>query len=647
MYLLKNILIILAVFFYNNSGIYSQISKNVKKEVNISQLENKSRTGIFNPVTSNLINNYDIKYHRCEWQINPAINYIKGSVTTYFTPSAPNFNKIQFDLSHTLIVDSIKYHHLLLPFNLLPIDVLEVNLPATISPNSLDSISVYYQGAPVATGNGSFTCSTHNGTPIMWTLSEPFGARDWWPCKQSLNDKVDSLDIIVTVPKGNRVASNGVLIAETNLGANEVFHWKTKYPIAAYLIGIAVTNYVQYSNHVPLKNNDSLQVLNYVYPEHLSDASKQTKDIVGIIKLYDSLLIPYPFAKEKYGHAQFGWGGGMEHQTMSFMSGFSYGLMAHECAHQWFGDYITCGSWEDIWLNEGFATYFEGLTVEHYFPKDWLRWKETKINNITSLPDGSVRVDDTLSRERIFYGRLTYDKGAFLLNMLRWKLGDSAFFNSLKSYLSDVALAKGYAKTPDLIRHLELISGMSLQIFFNQWYYNQGYPSYHLTYSQSEREVEVIVNQTQSHPSVAFFEMPIAIKFIGFNEDTTIVFNHHFSGEHFKVNLNFQVIDLKFDPELRILSANNSVRKIATENPIVIFPNPTKKDISVSVFLINPEDLVFEIVDSRGRIVYSEIERASGKNLQKQITTSSFANGTYFFNVKGKSVDYTQRFIKK
>lgn len=647
MRLLKNTAIILVAFFYNNSSIYSQTNGNVKEEINIPLLENKARASIFNPVSSNLINNYDIKYHRCEWQINPAINYIKGSVTSYFIPTTTNFNKMQFDLAHTLIIDSIKYHQLLLPFRLLSTDILEIDLPTTIPQNSLDSISVYYQGAPIATGNGSFTCSTHNGTPIMWTLSEPFGARDWWPCKQGLNDKVDSLDIIVTVPQGNRVASNGVLITETNSGANEVFHWKTKYPIAAYLIGIAVTNYVQYSDYVPLSNNDSLQVLNYVYPESLIDARKQTKDIVGIIKLFDSLLIPYPFAKEKYGHAQFGWGGGMEHQTMSFMSGFSYGLMAHECAHQWFGDYITCGSWEDIWLNEGFATYFEGLTVEHYFPKDWLRWKETKINKITSLPDGSVRCDDTLSRERIFYGRLTYDKGSYLLQMLRWKLGDSLFFSSLKNYLNDVTLAKGYAKTPDLIRQLELTSGISLKDFFYQWYYNQGYPSYHVVYSQSNQQVELVVNQTQSHPSVAFFEMPIPIKFIGFNEDTTIVFDHQLSGEHFKVNLNFQVIDLKFDPELRIISANNSVRKIATENPVVIFPNPTKKDISVSVFLLNPEDLIFEIVDSRGRIVYSEKERATGKSLQKKIITSSFANGTYFFNVKGKSVDYSQKFIKQ
>lgn len=647
MRLLKNILIILVVFFYNDSSICSQTKKNLKEDVNIPELENKARAGSFNSVSSNLINNYDIKYHRCEWQINPAVNYIRGCITSYFIPSITNFNKIQFDLSNSLTIDSIKYHHLLLPFRMLLTDVLEIDLPAIIPQNSFDSISVYYQGAPIATGNGSFICSTHNGTPIMWTLSEPFGARDWWPCKQSLNDKIDSVDIIVTVPSGNRVASNGLLIAETNLGATEIFHWKTKYPIAAYLIGIAVTNYVQYSNYVPLSNNDSVQVLNYVYPEYLSDASKQTKDIVGIIKLYDSLLIPYPFTKEKYGHAQFGWGGGMEHQTMSFMGGFSYGLMAHECAHQWFGDYITCGSWEDIWLNEGFATYLEGLTVEHYFPKDWQRWKEAKINNITSQPDGSVMVDDTLSRERIFYGRLTYDKGAYLLNMLRWKLGDSVFFNSLKNYLNDSKLAAGYAKTPDLIRHIELTSGRPLKNFFNQWYYNQGYPSYHLVYSQSNQEVDLIVNQTQSHPSVAFFDMPIAIKFIGFNEDTTIVFDHHFSGEHFLVNLNFQVIDLQFDPDLRILSANNSVRKIVTESPVVIFPNPTKKDISVSIFLVNPEDLVFEIADSRGRIVYTENVRATGKNLQKNIVTSDFANGIYFFKVKGKSVDYSQKFIKQ
>jgi aminopeptidase N len=221
-----------------------------------------------------------------------------------------------------------------------------------------------------------------------------------------------------------------VLVSETQNGNLRTCHWKSHYPIAAYLVAIAVTNYSYYSNYVPLGSGDSLQVLNYVYPEDLTYAQSNTPGIISIIQLYDSLTITYPFFKEKYGHCQFGWGGGMEHQTMTYLVSFDYSLMAHECAHQWFGDMVTCGSWEDIWLNEGFATYWQGMTVEHYDPSNWMGWKQSQRDYIISQPDGSVLCTDTTDVGRIFDGRLTYSKGAYLLHMLRWTVGDAAFFQA-------------------------------------------------------------------------------------------------------------------------------------------------------------------------------------------------------------------------
>jgi len=615
----------------------------------IATLEQKAHANIFKSLQSSASDNYDLKYHRCEWQVDPAIKYIKGKITSYFKVTAANFQQLEFDLSDSLIVDSVQYHTSNLSFSQLAGDVLQITFPSTLPINIIDSISVYYQGVPDGNGFGSFVQSTHAGVPVIWTLSEPFGAKTWWPCKQSLNDKIDSIDVIVTTPKAYRVASNGLLKSETVLGANKIVHWKSHYPIAAYLVAIGVTNYARYSDYVPL-TNDSLQVLNYVYPEDSTLAITQTPDIINVIKFYDSLTIEYPFANEKYGHCQFGWGGGMEHQTMSFVVGFSHPLIAHECAHQWFGDHVTLGSWQDIWLNEGFATYFEGLTEQRFYPASWMPWKIARLKSITSQPNGSVLVDDTTSVSRIFSGQLSYDKGSYLLHMLHWKLGDSLFFLAIKNYLNDPNLAGKYAHTIDLKNHFENVSGQNLTSFFNQWYYGQGYPSYHITWGQTGSTVNLTVGQTTSDPSVSFFEMPIPIRFIGTSRDTTIVFDHHSSGQSFTATINFPVINLQFDPDLWLISGKNTIfgtiEVSSMDNQVAVYPNPSNNTLSL-LFLNNSNTAEqVEIRDAFGQLVYRS-EKYLGITELLTLDISTLSKGTYFLKINLKSGVNYKKFVKE
>jgi hypothetical protein len=522
-------------------------------------MESKAYLNPQQPNFSSVPDNYDLKYHRFEWTINPAVRYIQGNVISYFVPTTASFNRVDFDLSNSLVVDSVVYHGSSVPFVQVSGNALQITLPAVIPANVLDSVKVSYHGVPPNNGSGSFTQSTHSGTPVLWTLSEPYGALDWWPCKQSLNDKVDSIDVIVTTPQAYRVASNGILLSEILSGSNKIYHWQSHYPVAAYLVAIGVTNYAVYSDYLPLSGGDTLEILNYVYPENLATAQSQTPAILNIISLFDSLTTPYPFANEKYGHCQFGYGGGMEHQTMSFVFNFSFSLISHECAHQWFGDKITCGSWEDIWLNEGFATYMEGLSQQYLNPSSWYNWKLSKKNNITSSPGGSVLCDDTTNINRIFSSRLSYYKGAYVLHMLRWKLGDSLFFQGIRNYLNDPQLAYNYAKTPDLKYHLESVSGLNLTGFFDQWYYKQGYPTYQVNWHRSGNQAVVQLNQTQSHASVGFFAMPVPIRFTAPGHDTLVVFDHTFSGQLFNASLDFAPVAATFDPDLWLLSGNNTV----------------------------------------------------------------------------------------
>lgn len=553
-----------------------------------------------NPLTQD----YDVVYHRLALEVDPAISYITGQVTTWFKPQTPGLDVLHFDLYDGLLIDSIHWHNAACTFTLSN-NTLAITLPEILTGGILDSVTIWYQGEPSTSGFGSFNKSTHNNTPVIWTLSEPYGARDWWPCKQDLTDKADSVDVIITTPGNYRAASNGLLVEEYAVNARKVYHWQHRYPIAAYLVAFAVTDYAVYSDFVPTSDKP-IEVLNYVYPENLASSQTATQAIVPIMQLYNDLFGLYPFADEKYGHAQFGWGGGMEHQTMSFMVDFSHLLMAHELAHQWFGDKVTCATWEDIWLNEGFATYLEGLNYEHGIgPTNWMSWKKSKIDHVISSPGGSVWVNDTTSVGRIFSSRLSYSKGAMLLHMLRWELGDDAFFQGVRNYLNDPQNAYAFGQTQELIDHLEASSGQDLTPFFQNWFYGEGYPIYALNWSANGNQVILQVDQTTSHPSVSFFPMtlPIHIKGVA-GQDTLIRLPHVYSGESFLINLPWQASDLQFDPDLWIVKGPTQI-SVGVEDPLwskdfSCFPNPIG---SYPLTMLSPGNSIqrITIIDQLGR----------------------------------------------
>ncbi len=637
------------VFFVCAVRLTSQSDKAAWMCKSIPEMEMDAQLKTQKPLLSAAANNYNVIYHRCYWELDPAINFIKGRITTYFKPSVQNFKLLEFDLIPSLHVDSIKYKQATLSYTQQAEDLLQITFPNTLAAYTLDSLTVYYKGVPSGNGFGSFIQSKHDTTAIIWTLSEPFGAKTWWPCKQNLADKIDSIDIYVNTPSAYRVASNGLLLSENITGLNKLVHWKSRYPIAPYLVAIAVTNYAVYSDYVPLSTK-TLQVLNYVYPENLSTIKNDTKELVKVIQLFDSLLIEYPFAKEKYGHAQFGWGGGMEHQTMTFVGGFYLSLLAHELAHQWFGDHVTCGSWEDVWLNEGFATYFEWLVTERYAKAGWLAGLPDIVTNICSVPRGSVKCDDTTSVSRIFDGRLSYAKGAFVLSMLRYKIGDAKFYAALRNYLNDPALKNNYAKTPQLIAHFETSSKQSLTKFFDQWYYKQGFPSYHAIWNQDAAVVTVTLSQTQSDSSVTFFEMPVPLRLEGKTKDTIVILNHTASGQVDNFDINFEVMRLRIDPEYKVLSDNNSVlslKDLLIQNiKLNLYPNPSTKKINLEGLPYGSTLFENEIYDAFGKLIYSNKNHSIVLNTI-QLDTEGLTAGLYFIHIKTNLGAATLKFIQE
>ncbi len=582
----------------------------------IIEAEAKSASNRIYNRTANLNTaNYDVKYHKLEFTIDPSVASISGVVTTHFE-AKEDMNQVTFDLANNMIVSQVLQSGNSLSFTQNSNDELVITLNQTVSQGQIGIVEITYSGVPQSTGFDSFESSTHNDDPVLWTLSEPYGSKDWWPCKQDLNDKIDSLDVYITTPQFNSdneeyvSVSNGLEQSQTISGFNKTTHFKHEYPIPAYLVAIAATNYEVYSHTVP-NNGNPFDIVNYVYPESLATAQASTGITVDIMNLFTNLFEEYPYASEKYGHAQFGWGGGMEHTTVSFMGSFGRNLIAHELAHQWFGDKITCGSWKDIWLNEGFATYLSGLVIEDFDGNSsFTTWKQQLVNNITSQVEGAVYLtdQDTTNVGRIFSGRLSYSKGSMVLHMLRKKVGDTDFYQGIQNYLSAPNLAYDYAKTPDFVTKMEAASGEDLTEFFNDWLYNQGYPSYNVQWNQpNENQVQIQLDQTQSHLSVSFFEAPVPIRMIGTNNEILdVVLDNTTNGEVFIETVNFNVSSLQFDPEFDLVSRNNTVTLGVSEPnldlSLQLYPNPVQSEL----YIQKPSTLSIssiKIFDVLGRLV--------------------------------------------
>lgn len=604
-------------------------------------VEKRSAIGRMNNKSAPQTADYDVHYYQIDLQLDPAVRFVEGNVNVHFE-ALTQMDSIVLDFGNQLIVDSIVYHQTTyLTANTSGFNTLSFVFPATINTLTDDSVQVFYRGTPSGNPVGTpfARVSVPNGN-LIWTLSEPYGASDWWPCKSDLTDKADSISVHVTVPQGNKVASIGLLQGIDSVGTDLKYKWKTTYPTVAYLVAIGAGKYDLYQDQLYV-HGDSILMDHY-----LLQNQSQNQSLVGVqdfMVMFDSLFGEYPFKNEKYGHASFTFGGGMEHQTMSFMGSYGGGLKAHELAHQWFGNKITCGSWSDLWLNESFATYITGLTYQFgvvHNPAFWPVWlDQTKRSGLT-FPNGSVYRYDTSNVNSLFNNQV-YNKGAITLHTLRWKMGDSAFFAGVKNYISDSTLAYGFARTPDLQRHLEASYGQSLTEFFNDWIYGKGFPQMHTSWGTNGNNLTLNVTQIPSDTSVSFFEIPIPYRVIGTNLDTIIVVEPSASFQSFTIPNLPGITNVIFNPNDRIFARELftvDISETAATKDLVVFPNPTS------------DYLYFEnSTSSVGRTV--RIYSLAGKLAQQQvfnrlIDVQQLSNGFYFLEIEGDTEIQRTKFQK-
>ena len=490
---------------------------------------------------------YDIHYYRLQLQIDVENEHLQG-VLSLKASALDSLNYMELNLLDEMHVDSVFFEQQKIDHHHLD-DLIKAEFLRPIPKDSIIDLTVYYNGNPENGTNLHFGFDTFQDKPMIWSLSEPYGARTWWPCKDYPSDKADSVDLFITVPQDLIVASNGKLQGIDSLQSMHTYHYHEQYPIATYLVSLAIHPYFNYVDWYINSNGDSVKIDFYVFSEHLQYLENNYAKTAEMMSVFSLLYGEYPFSEEKYGHAEFLWGGGMEHQTISSLGYWGESLIAHELSHQWWGNMVTCRNFHHIWLNEGFATYSEALWQEHLGGQEALKqW----MNYRRFLGEGTVYVEDPLN-DNIFDYELSYAKGAWVLHMLRHKVGDQTFFNILNEYRRRYFLQTTVTK--DFKNVCEAVSGMDLEQFFQQWIYESGYPFYRYVWKTREMtngntHLSVLIHQVQDN---VVFSMPIDIQLEFASSDSLFVVENNHKTQLYEFILTKKPENVRLDPNHWIL----------------------------------------------------------------------------------------------
>jgi aminopeptidase N len=510
--------------------------------------------------------NLDVQHAELDLRVDPAAKTVAGTVTLTFVATqtlsqvrmrlAPNF-KVDATLADGVSkkVRRSKWN-IVFPFN------------PPLAAGSPHTVAVQYSGSPKVYGalDGGMMFTSHgSGVPCATTLSEPFASAAWWPCVEDVTDKF-TCDIRLTVPEGMVGASNGKLVAQERSTSGPVFRWRENYPLPNYLVAVNVTDYVTFEqSYTSLDGATVMPLQHFVYPESLHEAQRHFQRVPAMVRYYAGLCGEYPFLDEKYGMVAFPWGGGMEHQTLTSMGDMlmtgdhTYDMIyAHELAHQWWGDEVTCGTWNDIWLNEGFATYFEALWAVHaygYSEGDIFSqgYDDGQYNGYLGgsvyVKNGDAPFADT--------GAI-YEKGGWVLHMLRKVMGEEPFFRALRNYRA--AHAFGNAVTADLRAATEAEHGSSLKWFFDQWVYTPRRPIYSVSFAPGSGTVAVTITQKQKHKvanrtadrDVYIMPVDLLLSYEDGTRETVTVFNER-RAQTFNLTVPKRVSSVALDPDHWIL----------------------------------------------------------------------------------------------
>jgi aminopeptidase N len=543
--------------------------------------------------------------------------------------------------------------------------LLTISLSPALAEGEEIEIEIGYDGNPsLATDVGMFFAS-YSGSPIYYSLSQPWSARTWWPCKDYPDDKA-TFELYFSVPAEMFAASNGTYLGytEEQRWGNDYrrYHWVESHPMPTYLASIAASDYVRLDDQFIYAPDETMQVTHYVFPTKVAQAEVDFDIAVPALEFYSSIFGLYPFVDEKYGVALFTVGGGMEHQTLT-----SYGaalvtgthaydwVYVHELAHQWFGDMITCRDWTHIWLNEGFASYSEALWFEHLEGPGRLR-TYMESEDRPHMWNGPILRDPEETNPWYYFDYVVYDKASWVLHMLRHVMGDDAFFAAILEYATDPRLMFAYAETEDFVGTCETHYGGELDWFFDPWLTREDRLQYEWnwhSYALDGWEVLTItVDQLQTFP----YTMPVdfRVSTVAGVIDTFLWVDE--SHEEYQLHLADAVTEVEMDPDHWILCDKQLVPTGHETPPLATFldqnyPNPFNPATTITFGLPNDDTVLLQVFDVRGALVRTLENRLlqAGRHTVEWNGRSDSgrpaSSGIYFCRMKSGGGEITKKMI--
>lgn len=487
---------------------------------------------------------YDVLHYRIEVSFDEARKQVFGTTAITFIPLSDRAQEVTFDAGH-LDVSRVTLGTASLPFAIRP-NTLAITLDRPYTYRDTLTVSIGYTCTPA---KGLFFVQPDSGYPDkpwqIWTQGEDMDNHFWFPCHDFPNDVATS-EVIATVRESYAALSNGRLagITHDKKRKTKTFHWKQESPHVSYLIMLAAGEYAILKDRA-----GSVPVEYWVYPSHVEDARVCFAQTPAMISWFSEKIgFPYPWAKYAQVLIRDYTVGGMENTSATGLADnitvydararvdeSPTSLIAHELAHQWWGDAVTCKDWRHLWLNESFASYFDPLWHEATLGRDEFDYI------MYQAQQAGITSDRTAGRKPIVsvgsYGTNLYPRGASVLHMLRFVLGDGLFWKAIRHYITKHHHA--VVETNDLKVAIEEATGQNLYWFFDEWVYKAGYPVFALSsaWDDSARTLALSVRQTQTLDSLTgVFRTPVEIELTMpegsttfrvdvFSADTTFVFH--------------------------------------------------------------------------------------------------------------------------